>query len=291
MDVPSHSSNGASRVASTLRVAWFVAGAVLGVTSAVFVYEQFHQQEATPALRGLAVARNLGCFACHGENGRGGVADPGSRNGFIPGWDGPTVSTLAANDQEIREWIMDGAPARLKAVEKVARRSPAVPMPAYRGRVSEAEYTDLLVFFRAVSNFGVEMPEPVYEGWKVADRLGCFGCHGPGGSGGTPNPGSFKGHIPAWDGHEFAELVRNDAELLEWILDGYPKRLWNNLAARHFLEGQIIGMPAYRSQLSSADQAKLLAYFQWLRKQGTQSSSSDNSHKIMGLVAPVRAKP
>lgn len=264
--------------------AWLCAGLVLGAAGSLLLNRAFHRREATPALRGEAIAREQGCFACHGPEGRGGVADPGSRNGMIPGWDLPTVSTLAANNDEVIEWILDGIPKRLKEAGTPARHAPLVPMPAYRDRLTQAQLADLMVYFRAVSHFDVEMPEPVYEGWKVADRLGCFGCHGPGGTGGSPNPGSFKGHIPAWDGAEYPELVRNEEELMEWILDGHPKRLWDNPVARHFLTGQVIGMPAYRAHLSAADQARLLAYFQWLRKSSTSTGGPEDAHKIMGVL-------
>jgi mono/diheme cytochrome c family protein len=243
-----------------------------------------HRKEATPALRGEAVAIQKGCFSCHGPAGRGGVADPGSRNGFIPGWDGPTVATLAANERELREWILDGAPVRLSKIVDVTRRAPLVPMPAYRKRVTHQEFTDLMVYFRAVSNFGVEMPEPVYEGWKTADRLGCFACHGPNGIGGAQNPGSFKGHIPSWSGTEFIELVRDDSELIEWILNGYPKRLRENSAARYFINGQVIGMPAYQKHLSLNEQTELVAYFKWLRKKPGVEVKKDDSHQIMGAI-------
>lgn len=249
------------------------------------------QPESTAALRGEAVAHRLGCFTCHGAEGRGGVADPGSRSGTIPGWDGPTVGTLVANDQELREWITDGQPARLKNAAAPIRRAPLVPMPAYGSRIYRSELADLTTYFRAVSGFGAAMPEPAYEGRKVAERLGCFGCHGPAGTGGSPNPGSFKGHIPAWDGREFAELVKDEAELREWILDGYPQRLWVNPAARYFLQGQVIAMPAYRRLLSAEDQARLLAYFQWLRHQTGAETKTDDTHRIMGVVGVGSPQP
>ena len=46
---------------------------------------------------------------------------------------------------------------------------------------------------------------PRGNGDTVAERLGCFRCHGSGGRGASRNPGSLKGYIPPWDGHDFAE--------------------------------------------------------------------------------------
>ena len=117
--------------------------------------------------------------------------------------------------------------------------------------------------FRAVSAFDTNITTLAYEGRHEAAKLGCFACHGPGGIGGHPNPGSFKGHIPPWDGDEYAELVRDDAELREWILDGHAKRLWDNPAARHFLEGQVVQMPPYRRVIAEDQFAKIAAYIAW----------------------------
>lgn len=231
----------------------------------VIVLQQFRKAEATPALRGEASARKLGCFACHGLEGRGGEADPGSRSGTVPGWDGPTVATYAANEAEVVEWILNAKPVRLKDVDINAGRKPLLPMPAYRGKISDQELADLMAYFRAVSAFDTNITALAYEGMHEAAKLGCFACHGPGGVGGAPNPGSFKGHIPAWDGDEYAEIVRNDSELREWILNGSPKRLRDNPAARHFLDGQIVQMPPYRSVIADDQLAKIMGYIQWRR--------------------------
>jgi len=249
------------------RAAWYVSG-LLGLmlgASGVFLVHHFRSPESTPALRGKALASNLGCFACHGPEGRGGVADPGSRGGTVPGWDGPTVATYALNEAEVVEWILDAKPARLKGVDADAARQPLLPMPAYRGKLSRAELADVLAYFRAVSAFDTNITALAYEGMHEAEKLGCFACHGPGGVGGHPNPGSFKGNIPAWDGEDYAEIVRNEGELREWILDGYPKRLWENPAARHFLQGQVVQMPAYRRVISDDQLAKVMGYLSWRR--------------------------
>ena len=221
--------------------------------------------ENTPALRGERIAREQGCFSCHGPDGKGGVADPGARSGFVPGWDGLTLATFAINESEVREWILDGRPARLKDVDLDLGRTPLMPMPAYRGKISDSEMEDLMAYLRAASAFDMNITAIAYEGMQEAEALGCFGCHGPGGIGGAPNPGSFKGHIPAWDGDEYPELVQNDAELREWILDGRPTRLWENPAARFFLERQQVQMPGYRAVMSDDQLIKIMAYIQWRR--------------------------
>lgn len=242
---------------------------------AIFGLRHFRRAETTPALRGEAIARQQGCLACHGPDGRGGVADPGARSGVIPGWDGPTVATYARDEAEIVEWILEGKIARLKDTPPNAGRQPLLPMPAYRGKLAEADLADLLVYFRAVSAFDTNITPLAYEGLHEAQKLGCFACHGPGGIGGAANPGSFKGHIPAWDGSEYAELVRDDAELREWILDGAPKRLRDNPAARHFLDGQLVQMPPYRRVVAEDQLAKIMGYVQWRRTSRPAAESHD----------------
>ncbi len=260
----------------TPRTVWLLltAALVAGV-AAVLSVQMFRRAESTPALRGEKIALAQGCFACHGPEGKGGVADPGARSGAVPGWDGMTVATYALNEAEVVEWILDGRPARLKDADLHAGRKPLLPMPAYRGKISAAALDDLMAYFRAVSAFDTNITALAYEGRHEAEKLGCFGCHGPGGVGGAPNPGSFKGHIPAWDGQEYAEIVRDDGELREWILDGYPKRLWENPAARHFLEGQLIQMPGYRRVMSDDQLAKIMGYIQWSRAARKPSERHD----------------
>lgn len=280
------------RFGSPLVVRWLLPPVLLAVAGGLAL-QWFRRSESTPALRGQRVAAAMGCLACHGANGQGGVVDPGSRGGRVPGWDGPTVATLCRDEAEVREWILDGRPARLTAVADVARRTPLLPMPAYRERLPAAELADLLVYFQAVSGFGAEMSDSVYEGWRQADRLGCFACHGPAGMGGAPNPGSFKGHIPAWDGDEYPELVANEAEFREWVLDGRVQRLWANPVARHFLAGQVVQMPAYRSQLSDDQLNQLTAYVTWRRREHPAPSApgKEDAHKIIGLIARPVAAP
>jgi mono/diheme cytochrome c family protein len=143
-------------------------------------------------------------------------------------------------------------------------------MPAYKGMLSERELEDLVTFVKAMAN--LQQPDPleapeVVEGYHIASRLGCFGCHGPGGLGGVSNPASFKGYVPPWDGEDFAELVHNEDELRQWILEGKINRLEANPLATYFTHNQVIQMPPYRAILQEDELAKIIAYIQWLRSE------------------------
>ena len=47
---------------------------------------------------GRAVARKHGCLACHGEEGSGGLPNPGSLGGFVPGFLGRNFVDLVADE-------------------------------------------------------------------------------------------------------------------------------------------------------------------------------------------------
>ncbi len=59
---------------------------------------------------GEAIARRYACYTCHGELGQGGVGNPRSLKGYIPGFFGEDFRALTQNGdrQDIREWILDG---------------------------------------------------------------------------------------------------------------------------------------------------------------------------------------
>jgi mono/diheme cytochrome c family protein len=165
------------------------------------------------------------------------------------------------------------AAERVSAEELLSRRlrrsgpdappRPPLHMPAYRGLVTDQQIEDLVAYYKVVADYG-EMPEGIRAGYRAARDLGCFGCHGPGGLIGSKNPRSFKGYIPPWRGDDFHELVRNDAELKAWILDGRIPRLERNRAATYFTRRQQIKMPAYRGIAPDSTLAALMGYVKWV---------------------------
>jgi mono/diheme cytochrome c family protein len=105
---------------------------------------------AGPPERGRDAAARYGCFTCHGAHGRADNPNPGSLKGYIPAWDGADFKELARDEGEIREWILDGSPRRLRE-HPVARwflSRQTIAMPAYRGRIPAAE-VDLIVAYVA----------------------------------------------------------------------------------------------------------------------------------------------
>ena len=87
----------------------------------------------SPARAGLGVALDWKCFACHGAAGSGGLPNPRSFTGFVPGWYGADFDDLVHDRDEFDRWIVDGTIPRL-ANQRLARfflERQRLTMPAY----------------------------------------------------------------------------------------------------------------------------------------------------------------
>ena len=250
------------------RKAYVLAAVVTGVLAAAAAVCWWRTHNIGAVQRGWAEASTHGCFACHGAGGVVGLEDPGHGIGGVPTFSSDDVQAYAKSEAEIREWILDGMPSRLRKdrASEPAEEQSLLRMPAWRGRLSDREVEELVAFVKAVSDFEPPDNEAAREGLETARRFGCVGCHGPQGRGNSPNPGSLKGYIPSWDGADLPDLARDDGELREWILDGSPKRLRENPVARWFLQRQMVQMPAYRNRVSDSEVESILVYIRWLRR-------------------------
>ena len=235
---------------------WFVACVALGIVLTYpIVRDLVLMVEVTAAERGYRIALRSGCFNCHGANGAGGVK----------------------NEDELREYILDGAPARKRADPQYRQQiaSQLLAMPAFRGFVGARDVDDLIVYLRAVSGLITPSEEMAAKGQEVAYRLGCFQCHGPMGAGVSANPGSFKGYIPGWWGNDFRDLAHDDDELRNWILAGEISRLRDNPIAAYFIHRQRLYMPAYRDFIGDADLDALMRYVRWVNSGTWQKQPLD----------------
>jgi len=260
---------------------WFAAFAIV---AAILVYPAVRDLvlgvEVTPAQRGYDIARRTGCFNCHGSNGAGGVKNPGSEDEEVPGFSGGTPMMWAKSEAELREYLLDGAPARKRADPRYKAKMEAqlLAMPAYRGYLSDREVDDLLAYLRAVSGLVVPADAVAAQGQELAFRLGCFHCHGPMGAGLAGNPGSLKGYIPGWWGNDFHDLVRSDDELRGWILDGQIPRLRDHPIASYFINSQRVSMPAYRDFITDQQLQALMRYVRWVNEGSWQNRPLDLGH-------------
>jgi mono/diheme cytochrome c family protein len=123
-----------------------------------------------PVQRGARLAAERGCLSCHGPGGR--LADPdGTRGiGSVPSFDHDDVTSYARSEAEIREWILDGKPRRLRE-ETATAPAPLLRMPAWSARLSRAEVDHLVAYVKSVSDFD-PLPATAAAGRDTAARLG-----------------------------------------------------------------------------------------------------------------------
>jgi mono/diheme cytochrome c family protein len=232
------------------------------------IRSRWSERSANPVRRGIDLAQELGCFACHGPAGRDGIPDPGFQGGEVPAWSGGVWMMYVQDEAEIREFILDGISSRrsasFTALEELERA--AIAMPAYRDVLEGTNLDDLTAAFLVLS--GMARPPrdtPEGRGHDLARKWQCFSCHGAGGSGGVDNPGSFAGFIPGWYGPDFEELVRDREEFDTWIRDGVLDRLTTHPVASRFLDAQRVQMPPY-PDLTDEELDDLWAYVGWLER-------------------------
>jgi mono/diheme cytochrome c family protein len=98
------------------------------------------------------------------------------------------------------------------------------------------------------------------RGRRLAGELGCFNCHGPGGRGGVPNPGSKWDSVPSFHEGTPMMFVANDADIRAYILDGAPGAKRQRESYQKEIAAQAIRMPAYRGWIAERDVDALVAY-------------------------------
>jgi hypothetical protein len=174
------------------------------------------------------------------------------------------------SDADIHHYILEGSIPKVESPEaSAAGATPpkaAVAMPAFRNVLRGTDLDDLTAAFKVLSVM-VSPPAggPEERGFNQARTWGCFSCHGPGGSGGLPNPGSFAGFIPGWYGPDFHDTVRDRVEFNAWVRQGRIPRFDANPVAVRFMARQRIQMPAY-GRFSPGDLDDLWAYARWLEE-------------------------
>ena len=121
---------------------------------------------------GDRVSRQHGCYQCHGEFGQGGVANPSSFKGTIPGFYGREFRELTAEGDraEILHWIDHGRGQAIESgltgrLAKTFIDRQAIAMPGYREHLSESEKFVVTDYLLLLNKTG---PMPA----KEIERLG-----------------------------------------------------------------------------------------------------------------------
>jgi hypothetical protein len=175
-------------------------------------------------------------------------------------------------------WRADGAATSIAgaraALEEGRDLAPGFPgaMPSYAaGRRGAA--LDRLALGVGVYAGVVAVPgdDELEAGRDIAVEMGCFGCHGVLGAGGTVNPGSAPGFVAGFHGAAF-RAVRDEAGGLARIIRegaGADTAWWAPW------QHTVLNMPAYGSRLDSTELELLVRYLEWLDDRGRGAGAAD----------------
>ncbi len=97
------------------------------------------------------------------------------------------------------------------------------------------------------------------RGRRLAEANGCFGCHGPEGIRGVPNPGRAERIVPDYEGTLMMHAESAD-EVREWIRDGATKVRRESQTWREARRRGILKMPAYGKRLPERDIDDLVSF-------------------------------
>ena len=90
---------------------------------------------------------------------------------------------------------------------------------------------------------------PVERGRRLAEVNGCFGCHGPEGSRGAPNPGHTDKTVPSYAALMMYAKTRE--EVRDWIEDGVTDTRAKSETWRAQRDKAALRMPAFGKRLSA----------------------------------------
>jgi mono/diheme cytochrome c family protein len=97
------------------------------------------------------------------------------------------------------------------------------------------------------------------RGRRLAERTGCFACHGPGGIRGAANPERSDGTVPTFEG-DVMMFANSPEEIREWIRDGVTRKRKVSRTWRNQREAGVLKMPAFGRRLSQEQIGDLVAY-------------------------------
>jgi len=118
----------------------------------------------------------------------------------------------------------------------------------------------LVLVAAVVAAFGLRPRLPAAErGRRLAQRTGCFGCHGEGGLKGAANPGREDGSVPGFEG-DVMMYAKSLEEIRQWIHDGVTVGRFHSESWREQRRRGALKMPAFGHRLSDPEIADLTAY-------------------------------
>ncbi len=86
------------------------------------------------------------------------------------------------------------------------------------------------------------------RGRRIAERAGCFACHGAEGGRGSANPGRKDRTVPTWES-DLMMFAEDEQEVREWIRDGVPSERARSRSWQADRDSGALRMPAFGRRL------------------------------------------
>jgi mono/diheme cytochrome c family protein len=100
---------------------------------------------------------------------------------------------------------------------------------------------------------------PAERGRRLAERTGCFGCHGPGGIRGANNPGRADKTVPNFE-DDVMMYARTPDEIHQWIHNGVSEKKAKSITWRTDRDRGALRMPAFKDRMNERAMNDLVAY-------------------------------
>ena len=97
------------------------------------------------------------------------------------------------------------------------------------------------------------------RGRRLAERMGCFGCHGPGGIRGANNPGRTDLTVPGFEG-DVMMFAKSPDEIRQWITTGTTEKRRVSETWQAQRKAGAIKMPAFGRRLERRQIDDLVAF-------------------------------
>jgi mono/diheme cytochrome c family protein len=109
-----------------------------------------------PVSKGSDLSLKFGCESCHGVGGSGGVPNPKSFTGTVPGWTGPDFTELTASQREFQEWVLNGRSNRMlknRGASFFLDRA-QLQMPSFKGALNGQDAENLWAYVQWLRTSG-----------------------------------------------------------------------------------------------------------------------------------------
>jgi len=100
---------------------------------------------------------------------------------------------------------------------------------------------------------------PAERGRRLAQKSGCFTCHGPGGIRGVKNDGRSDHTVPGFEG-DVMMFAKSDEQIREWIRDGVTKAKSKSKSWQAKRDRGALKMPAFGNRFGKRGLDDLVAY-------------------------------